>query len=169
MRARVQPVAMGMIPARDYGRKYNLTPGQVDYRIRQGKVHATKYGSFWHVADDEPVDLICGQIRDGKKRCGCCRQWKSLNDFSPSRRQSGSGMCRDCNAHMQRKLKPTKAGFISTVSLSYERELAAFEEIERAGRGGNYERRRRVTAHAKRIKAMGLQGDGEGWADGEGS
>lgn len=167
MRTKVQPVFPGMIPANDYARKYNITNPTVHYWVKTGKVHGMKDGMFLHVEDMLPPVKQGESFRDGEKRCGFCEQWKPLSEYSKSRRERAGGLCRPCNAHQERArngkgLSPDSIGYKQEIDAQLE--VIEAKKIRRLG-----ERNARIEAHAKRIKAMGLQGDGEGWPDGEGS
>ena len=167
MRAKVQPVFPGMLPSNSYASKYNVSNSTVHGWVKTGKMNGAKDGIFLHVEDTPPPVKQGESFRDGEKRCGFCEQWKPLADYSKSRRERAGGLCRPCNAHRERV---RTGGGSSPDTISYKQEvLAQLEVIEAKKTSRLAERNARVKAHAGRIKAMGLQGDGEGWADGEGS
>ena len=151
----------GMIPASDYARKYNLHNGTVHGLAKSGRLNHMRKGVFLHVEDVPPPKTKGKSFRPGEKRCPSCKQWKALDDYSPSRRGT-SGACKPCTAHHER-IRTGKAN--SPESVSYAQELIALEQIRRMGLLAKTERNRNIRKHAARIEAMGLAGDGERWPD----
>ncbi|MGB1100663.1 MAG: hypothetical protein ACPGYS_07115 [Flavobacteriales bacterium] len=167
MRCKVKPAFPGMIPANDYARKYGVTNPTVHYWVKTGKVNGMKDGMYLHVEDMLPPVKQGDSFRGDEKRCGFCRMWKPLTDYSKSRRERAGGLCRPCNAHQER-VRTGKGASPDTIS--YKQEIAAQVEVVEAKKIRRLgERNARIEAHAKRIEARGMSGDGKDWLDGEGS
>jgi len=166
MIAPVEPVFPGMIPANAYAKKHGLANSTVHSLARRGKIGHRRDGVFLHVDDVPPPTPTKGRSHRGDaKFCGGCGLWKPLSEYSPSRRVRPGGLCRQCNAHRER-VRSGKA--TSPESISYKREIVAQLELQEAREHSRLrEREARIQAHAERIEAMGLCGDGEDWPDGK--
>lgn len=155
-----------MITTTQYAAKYGVTRNTASDRAKRGAIAAQMIGGKWYVAD-EPVETPKkgGGFRGNQKFCGGCGMWKGLTLYSASRRERTGGLCKPCNAHGQRV---RQGDGNSPESLSYKQEVKAQVELRdmRAMRLLG-ERNARIKAHAARIEAMGLCGDGEDWPNGE--
>ena len=163
------PTRDSFITASVYAEKYGIGENQARRLFSRGRIDGYVLGGdgtpgFGRLfIKDEPVFATRSEhrYRDGKKRCPSCLSWLDSSLFSPSEFKRTSGPCQMCarlGANGGKKTKCRIEMLISSNNKAAELEKQyVLSDQQRA------EREDQIEAHANRIKAMGLQGDGEEW------
>lgn len=126
----------------------------------------------------EDVDAISSRrgerYRGGKKLCGGCLSWLPRSEYYDCEWSPASRQCKVCTAAAVRRRKVKRRGAsrpcpdIAIDNLITASSRAAEIEKQYVLTAEQREQReQRVQAHAARIEAMGLAGDGEVFPDGE--
>lgn len=97
-----------------------------------------------------------------KKRCGHCCEYLPLSEFSPSHLKVNGRSCRLCIKLSKNNYRGSDFAMDKKIMSENAREAVDRQKLPP---GDAAERERRVQAHAARIEAMGLCGDGEDWTD----
>lgn len=163
----IAPTDARMISTADYSRKYNANRTTVARWASEGRLYGFKQGRCWVVADEPAKQGATTSARDkfsgGKIKCGTCRRRLSRHAYSDSDSGMASGRCIDCTNYLQRK----RFGSKTPATISYGLDLEVWRELENMPEEIRRDRAAKMRAHAERIEAMGLAGDGKDWPDGE--
>ena len=154
MRHKVQAKFPGMIPSAEYCRKYSVNNSTVHSWVKAGKLPGLRDGNWLHVEDRPPAEpKRYDTVRKDEKFCGCCKLWKPLTDYSPSRRKA-EGICRECNTY---RVRVRRCGEHHPDNIVYKQEMIAQRERAEMKAAGKLRLREQAIAkEAERIRSLGL-------------
>lgn len=175
MIARLDSMGGNYIATSVYADKYGVNQNAVLRAARAGRIksYTTRETGGGRLGNESvfvedalgPWSRVGSPYSGDRKRCSRCMTWLEKRDYAPSQYARPKAPCRLCQQAMSRKASGKYSDVDALIDASnkaaeVERQYVLTDE-QRS------EREERVQAHAARIEAMGLAGDGKDWLHGE--
>ena len=151
---------MAMLSLRAYAKKYSLNDSTVVRWLANGRLPGSRTRQSWLIPDEPPPPPMLvrasDRTRGGKIKCCTCRTYHDASRYTSATGRK-RGRCGDCCQYLSRRA----GGRMEIDDILHGRDIEIGVWLEAQPADIAAHREADLIAHAKRIKAMGLAGNGK--------